>query len=127
MDAPFARESRLELIHVNRMMRIDAFPPDHLMEPARHEDDAPPALPHLDRRGAARAGAGGPCERHVLRDRNPVRADRRRHDRLQHRGHGSALLLVHGLFGDKEQWSGLACLLAGSGFAALAVDLPGYA
>ncbi len=41
-------------------------------------------------------------------------------------GTGPTLLLVHGLFADKEQWSALACQLAGSGFTTIAVDLPGY-
>lgn len=41
-------------------------------------------------------------------------------------GSGPDILLIHGLFADKEQWNGLACLLADAGFTAIAVDLPGY-
>lgn len=41
-------------------------------------------------------------------------------------GTGPNVLLVHGLFADKEQWSGLACRLADAGYTALAPDLPGY-
>jgi pimeloyl-ACP methyl ester carboxylesterase len=41
-------------------------------------------------------------------------------------GKGPTLLLIHGLFAEKEQWNGLACELAAAGFTALAVDLPGY-
>jgi pimeloyl-ACP methyl ester carboxylesterase len=36
------------------------------------------------------------------------------------------VLLLHGLFADKEQWSPLMCLLAAAGYAAIAPDLPGY-
>ncbi len=36
------------------------------------------------------------------------------------------MVLVHGLFADKEQWSGLACRLAGKGYSVVAADLPGY-
>jgi pimeloyl-ACP methyl ester carboxylesterase len=41
-------------------------------------------------------------------------------------GSGPVVLLVHGLFADKEQWTALACSLAAAGFTAIAVDLPGY-
>jgi pimeloyl-ACP methyl ester carboxylesterase len=41
-------------------------------------------------------------------------------------GSGPDILLIHGLFAEKEQWNGLACLLAEAGFTAIAVDLPGY-
>src|SRR5450631_763093 len=41
-------------------------------------------------------------------------------------GAGPNVLLVHGLFASKEQWNVLACLLADSGYRAIAVDLPGY-
>ena len=41
-------------------------------------------------------------------------------------GAGPAVLLIHGLFANKEQWTALACLLADAGHATIAVDLPGY-
>ena len=41
-------------------------------------------------------------------------------------GAGPTVLLIHGLFADKEQWSALAPLIANGGYAALSVDLPGY-
>jgi pimeloyl-ACP methyl ester carboxylesterase len=41
-------------------------------------------------------------------------------------GSGPQVLLIHGLFANKEQWNELACRLAESGFTAIAVDLPGY-
>ena len=41
-------------------------------------------------------------------------------------GAGPTLLLLHGLFANKEQWNTLLCLLAEAGYAAIAVDLPGY-
>lgn len=41
-------------------------------------------------------------------------------------GRGPPVLLVHGLFADKEQWTALACLIADAGYEAIAVDLPGY-
>jgi abhydrolase domain-containing protein 6 len=41
-------------------------------------------------------------------------------------GTGPNVLLVHGLFANKEQWNALACLLADAGYRAIAVDLPGY-
>src|SRR5262245_5705940 len=37
-------------------------------------------------------------------------------------GSGPPVLLVHGLFANKEQWSALACRLAGAGYSAIAVD-----
>jgi abhydrolase domain-containing protein 6 len=41
-------------------------------------------------------------------------------------GKGPSILLIHGLFADKEQWTDLACRLADAGYAPIAVDLPGY-
>ena len=41
-------------------------------------------------------------------------------------GQGPAILLLHGLFADKEQWHGLACALAAAGYSAIVPDLPGY-
>jgi pimeloyl-ACP methyl ester carboxylesterase len=41
-------------------------------------------------------------------------------------GSGADILLIHGLFANKEQWNRLACLLADAGFTAIAIDLPGY-
>ena len=41
-------------------------------------------------------------------------------------GNGPNVLLIHGLFADKDQWMALACRLAGAGYTALAPDLPGY-
>lgn len=41
-------------------------------------------------------------------------------------GEGPAVVLLHGLFAEKGQWQGLACLLAASGYKAIAPDLPGF-
>lgn len=41
-------------------------------------------------------------------------------------GQGPTLLLLHGLFADKEQWHGLASALAAAGYSAIVPDLPGY-
>jgi pimeloyl-ACP methyl ester carboxylesterase len=41
-------------------------------------------------------------------------------------GTGPSVLLLHGLFADKEQWDSVACRLADAGYRAIAVDLPGY-
>jgi pimeloyl-ACP methyl ester carboxylesterase len=41
-------------------------------------------------------------------------------------GAGPSILLVHGLFANKEQWSPLACRLVEAGYQVIAVDLPGY-
>jgi abhydrolase domain-containing protein 6 len=41
-------------------------------------------------------------------------------------GQGPAILLLHGLFAEKEQWHGLACALAAAGYSVIAPDLPGY-
>jgi len=41
-------------------------------------------------------------------------------------GEGPAVLLLHGLFARKEQWSEVLCRLSEAGFAAVAPDLPGY-
>ncbi|QWE10959.1 alpha/beta fold hydrolase [Polynucleobacter sp. es-EL-1] len=41
-------------------------------------------------------------------------------------GQGPSVLLLHGLFGQKEQWTDMACALAKQGFHVIAPDLPGY-
>jgi abhydrolase domain-containing protein 6 len=41
-------------------------------------------------------------------------------------GNGTPVLLIHGLFADKEQWTPLARLLALRGRKAIVPDLPGY-
>jgi pimeloyl-ACP methyl ester carboxylesterase len=41
-------------------------------------------------------------------------------------GSGKPVLLLHGLFGQKEQWNDFACQLVKVGYAAFAPDLPGY-
>ena len=41
-------------------------------------------------------------------------------------GQGPHILLLHGLFAQKEQWNALACLLADAGHTVIAPDLPGY-
>ena len=41
-------------------------------------------------------------------------------------GSGPTILLIHGLFANKEQWNALACRLVDSGYTVIAVDLPGY-
>jgi pimeloyl-ACP methyl ester carboxylesterase len=41
-------------------------------------------------------------------------------------GTGPAVLLLHGLFAQKEQWREWLCLLAAAGHRAIAPDLPGY-
>lgn len=41
-------------------------------------------------------------------------------------GRGSQVLLLHGLFAQKEQWHALMCALAAHGFDAIAPDLPGF-
>ena len=41
-------------------------------------------------------------------------------------GHGESILLLHGLFAQKEQWLDVGCALASQGFEVLAPDLPGY-
>ena len=41
-------------------------------------------------------------------------------------GAGSPVLLLHGLFAQKEQWDAILCLLSASGHTAIAPDLPGY-
>ena len=41
-------------------------------------------------------------------------------------GHGESILLLHGLFAQKEQWRDVGCALAAEGFEVLAPDLPGY-
>lgn len=41
-------------------------------------------------------------------------------------GDGHPVVLLHGLFADKSQWQGLACLLSASGYSAIAPDLPGF-
>ncbi len=41
-------------------------------------------------------------------------------------GQGPQVLLLHGLFGQKEQWHPVLCALAASGFEGIAPDLPGF-
>ena len=41
-------------------------------------------------------------------------------------GKGPPILLLHGLFAQKEQWSELACFLSAAGYLVIAPDLPGY-
>ena len=41
-------------------------------------------------------------------------------------GKGAPILLLHGLFAQKEQWSELACYLSSAGYLVVAPDLPGY-
>lgn len=41
-------------------------------------------------------------------------------------GAGPSILLLHGLFANKEQWERLLCLLAAAGYTGIAPDLPGY-
>ena len=41
-------------------------------------------------------------------------------------GKGNAILLLHGLFAQKEQWDALACELAVSGYRVISPDLPRY-
>jgi len=41
-------------------------------------------------------------------------------------GNGTPVLLIHGLFADKEQWTALARLLALRGHKVIVPDLPGY-
>lgn len=41
-------------------------------------------------------------------------------------GKGPPVLLIHGLFAQKEQWMDVGCVLAKEGFEVFAIDLPGY-
>jgi pimeloyl-ACP methyl ester carboxylesterase len=41
-------------------------------------------------------------------------------------GKGTPVILLHGLFAQKEQWDGVRTRLASAGFDAVAPDLPGY-
>lgn len=41
-------------------------------------------------------------------------------------GKGSTIVLLQGLFADKEQWNSLMCQLSKAGYRAIAPDLPGY-
>lgn len=41
-------------------------------------------------------------------------------------GSGPDVLLLHGLFAQKEQWNDVLCTLANAGYRASALDLPGY-
>jgi pimeloyl-ACP methyl ester carboxylesterase len=41
-------------------------------------------------------------------------------------GAGPHVLLLHGVFANKEQWDSVLCLLAAGGYTAIAPDLPGY-
>lgn len=46
--------------------------------------------------------------------------------RYSQTGRDARILLLHGLFAQKEQWHGMLCQLATAGFGAIAPDLPGY-
>lgn len=46
--------------------------------------------------------------------------------RYSQTGGDARILLLHGLFAQKEQWHGMLCQLAAAGFGAIAPDLPGY-
>ncbi|GAA6621690.1 alpha/beta fold hydrolase [Scytonema sp. NUACC26] len=41
-------------------------------------------------------------------------------------GTGQPILLLHGLFAEKEQWNSMMCQLSLAGYRAIAPDLPGY-
>ncbi len=41
-------------------------------------------------------------------------------------GTGQPILLLHGLFAEKEQWNSMMCQLSKAGYQAIAPDLPGY-
>jgi len=41
-------------------------------------------------------------------------------------GNGPAIVLLHGLFADKEQWNSMMCRLSDAGYRTIAPDLPGY-
>lgn len=41
-------------------------------------------------------------------------------------GNGASILLLHGVFAQKEQWQDTLCALADAGYQAIAPDLPGY-
>lgn len=41
-------------------------------------------------------------------------------------GTGQPILLLHGLFANKEQWDGMMCQLSEAGYQVIAPDLPGY-
>ena len=41
-------------------------------------------------------------------------------------GQGAPVLLLHGLFAQKEQWNAVLCLIAAAGYIAIAPDLPVY-
>ena len=41
-------------------------------------------------------------------------------------GHGKPILLLHGLFAQKEQWLEVGCAIASEGFDVIIPDLPGY-
>ena len=41
-------------------------------------------------------------------------------------GIGPPVILLHGLFAEKEQWRNVLCSLAAAGFDAIALDLPGF-
>lgn len=41
-------------------------------------------------------------------------------------GTGQTILLLHGLFAEKEQWNSMMCQLSEAGYQAIAPDLPGY-
>ncbi len=41
-------------------------------------------------------------------------------------GDGPAVLLLHGVFANKEQWDAVVCRLSNTGYTTIAPDLPGY-
>ncbi|MEL6163110.1 MAG: alpha/beta hydrolase [Cyanobacteria bacterium J06628_3] len=41
-------------------------------------------------------------------------------------GTGQPILLLHGLFAEKEQWNNIMCQLSKAGYQTIAPDLPGY-
>lgn len=41
-------------------------------------------------------------------------------------GNGRKILMLHGLFADKEQWHPMMCRISEEGYQAIAPDLPGY-
>lgn len=41
-------------------------------------------------------------------------------------GAGPGVVLVHGLFANKEQWNAMACRVAAAGYRVIAPDLPGF-
>jgi pimeloyl-ACP methyl ester carboxylesterase len=41
-------------------------------------------------------------------------------------GKGAVILMLHGLFANKEQWTEVMCLMSQAGYQVIAPDLPGY-